>query len=102
MLIGNSNNRRCTKEQKESKVKELDKCIELLKKNGYVAMYSDESDEEYQTMYKDDGKTSSIDLNEEEIVFIGDEGDWLHLPCNYYALIGALIHFSQIGVGYRH
>lgn len=84
-------------------MKEIDKCINFLKKNGYIKMHDDNDDcEEYQTMYKENKDVSSIDINEDEIVFVSDEGDWLHIPCNYYALIGACIHFSQIGIGYKH
>ena len=84
-------------------MKEIDKCINFLAKNGYIKMYDDNDDcEEYQTMYKENENVSSIDINEDGIVFVSDEGDWLHIPCNYYALIGACIHFSQIGIGYKH
>ena len=82
-------------------MKEVDRCIEFLEKNDYIKMYSDDSKEEYQTLYQDNGNISSIDLNEDEIVFVDGSGDWLYLPCNYYALIGALLHFSQISVGYK-
>ena len=82
-------------------MKEVDRCIEFLEKNDYIKMYSDDSKEEYQTLYWDNGNISSIDLFEDEIVFVDGSGDWLHLPCNYYALIGALLHFSQISIGYK-
>lgn len=81
--------------------KELDKCIQFLEKNGYIKLHDDNDDyHEYQSMYKDG--VSSIDLNEDEIVFISDAGDWLHILCNYYALIGACIHHRQIGIGYKY
>ena len=84
-------------------MKELDKCIKFLKDNGYIKLHDNLNDcEEYQTMCKDNNEVMGIDLNEDEIVFISDEGDWLHIPCNYYALIGACIHYSQLGVGYKH
>lgn len=78
-------------------MKELDRCIEFLKLNGYA---EEDANEEFLTMCKESEELFAIDLNESEIVLVDGDGDWLHLPCNYYALIGALIYFSQIGVGY--
>jgi len=81
-------------------MKQIDKCISFLMKNGYESYGNIE--DEFQTMHKDNLDLMSIDINDEEIVFIDGNGDFLHLPCNLYALIGALIHFSQISVGYSH
>ena len=77
-------------------MEQLEKCIKFLENNGYSKQ---DSEEEFQSMVK--ANVSRIDLNENEIVFIDDIGDWIHLPCNYYALIGALIHYSQLGIGYK-
>lgn len=71
--------------------------IPFLKKNGY----KEESDKggEYRSFFK--GDLCAIDIGVDEIVFIDDTGDFLHLPLNYYALIGALIHFRQLSVNYK-
>jgi len=75
------------------------KCKDFLLNNGYTEYISDPAYLSFEHISK---SVSLIDILEEEIVFISDEGDWLHIPINYYALIGSLIHFSQIGIGYKH
>jgi hypothetical protein len=79
---------------------ELDKCIKFLEANGYINVTDGFSEEGYKSMYKENADVSAIDLNDDEIVFLSDAGDWLHIPCNYYALIGAMIQFRQIDVGF--
>lgn len=70
--------------------------IEFLLKNGYKEDI--EKGAEYRSFFKNG--LSSIDVNNDEIVFIGEEGDWLHIPANYYALIGALLHHRQMATNY--
>ena len=70
--------------------------IDFLIKNGYKE--DTEEGAEYRSFFKDG--LSSIDVNSDEIVFIGEEGDWLHIPVNYYALIGALLHHRQLATNY--
>lgn len=70
--------------------------IEFLLKNRYKE--DTEKGAEYRSFFKDG--LSSIDINSDEIVFIGEEGDWLHIPVNYYALIGALLHHRQLATNY--
>jgi hypothetical protein len=83
-------------------MKEIEKCINFLKNNGYKRLNLEaESGSEYQSFIHKKN-ISDIDISENEIVFINDNGDWLHIPCNYFALIGACIHYSQIGIGYKH
>ena len=67
---------------------EIKKCIEFLENNGYKKIDEDE----YISMVKDG--VSSIDIGNNEIVFIGNDGDWLHIPLNRYALFGAMYHFK--------
>lgn len=74
---------------------ELNKCVEFLLKNG--AKFIEQSDD-YMS-YDFDGY--GIDLCEDEIVFIGDIGDFAHIKCSYYELIGFMIDKSFIGVGYK-
>jgi hypothetical protein len=75
-----------------------EKCIDFLKANGWKEDSEPESD--YRSFYKKN--VNAIDVSDDEIVLLDDTGDYLHLPVNYYALIGALIHHSQIGIGYKH
>ncbi len=65
--------------------------------NGYKEDFDNES--EMITFHKEG--VSSIDFNEEEIVLIGEQGDWLHLPLSMYALLGALLHFRQLAIDYK-
>ena len=74
----------------------MKKIISFLTRNGYKE--DSENVAEYRSFFKDD--LCSIDINKNEIVFIGEEGDWLHIPLNYYALIGALLHHRQLGTNY--
>ena len=74
----------------------MKRIIEFLTKNGYKE--DSEKVAEYRSFFKDN--LSSIDINKDEIVFIGEEGDWLHIPLNYYALIGVLLHHRQLGTNY--
>lgn len=78
---------------------DLEKCENFLNVNGYIPMYDEDAlkdGQDYQTYYKDSETLFSIDINDEEIVFIDDFGDFLHLPVNFYCLLGALIHYRQI------
>lgn len=78
---------------------EKKRCIIFLEQNGWT-WDIDTLKEEYLTCYKDG--YYSVDLNENEIVIIADIGDILHLPMNYYALVGALIEFRQIDCGFKN
>lgn len=40
----------------------------------------------------------NIDVDDTEIVFIDDTGDFLHIPINIYALKGALLLNHQINI----
>ena len=62
---------------------ERQKIHNFLKKNGW--QYN-EKDEEY-SHYDCDGRVS-VDVGNDEIVFVGDIGDFAHIPLNYYALVG--------------
>lgn len=74
----------------------MKKITDFLIKNGYKE--DSENGAEYKSFFKNG--LSSIDVNDDEIVFIGEEGDWLHIPSNYYALIGALVHYRQMSFSY--
>lgn len=73
-----------------------EKCFQFLEKNGWEA--TDEGKD-----YVCFGKEGSVGVHIEpdSIVLIGDEGDFLHLPLNKYALIGALIEYRQLPINYK-
>lgn len=72
--------------------------IEFLLKNGYT---QDSDDVNYEYISFNKSGVSSIHISEDDIVFVDNSGDWLHIPLNYYALIGALIDFRQIAINYE-
>ena len=76
---------------------QFEKCKKFLELNEYE---TGEINEDYTSMHHNDGVC--LDLSENEIVFIGEDGDFLHIPCDYYALIGALIHLKAITLEYNH
>jgi hypothetical protein len=76
--------------------KELFRCGAFLHANGWK--YSSEAGSEYKHFYKDG--CIGVDVSDKEIVFIGENGDFLHLPVNYYALLGALMDQRQIACDY--
>ena len=74
---------------------ELEKCIELLERNGYKK--NDIGKNEFQRMEKEN--LAFIDLSKKEIAFFYEGGsNILHLPCKYFILIGALVRLKQISV----
>jgi hypothetical protein len=74
----------------------MNKIIDFIKSNGYKE--ETEKNSEYRSFFKEG--VSSIDISNDEIVLIGEQGDWLHLPINYYSLLGALIHHRQLACDY--
>jgi hypothetical protein len=50
--------------------------------------------DEYQT-YAKDGEFD-IDINDDEIVFLDETGDFLHIPATYYGLIGVMVSYRMI------
>lgn len=76
----------------------LKRCIKFLESNGWAANYEPENEDEFLSLMKDE--CIGIDINKYEIVLIDGTGDFLHLPLNYYALVGALIEYRQIAINY--
>ena len=72
--------------------------IKFLLNNGY-SQDIDDSDNEV-TTFTSNAKLMTVEVWDEEIVFIDGTGDFLHLPLNYYALIGGLMEFRQIAINY--
>lgn len=73
-----------------------DRIVDFLLKNNYSK--NGDLGDEYMSFEK--MGVSSIHISSNEIVFVDETGDWLYIPLNYYALIGALIEFRQIAINY--
>ena len=43
----------------------------------------------------------AIEVTLDGIVLLDDTGDFLHLPLNYYALIGVLLEYRQLPINYK-
>lgn len=76
---------------------EFKKCKDFLELNG--AKFIDKDDEYYN--YDFDGYRICLALDNSEIIFIGDSGDFAHINLSYYELVGFMIDKSFIGVGYK-
>jgi len=69
--------------------KELKRCKQFLTENGWKL---DNDDEDYESYYK--AMCPTVDISKDAIFFVSDNGDYLYLPVNYYALIGGLIEYQ--------
>ena len=75
---------------------QIQRCIQFLLINKYKI---EEISDEGISFFKDD--LCCVDLCNHEIVLIDDTGDFLHLPLNYYTLIGVLIELRQLPINYK-
>ncbi len=76
---------------------EAESCIRLLLANcGEFELFEEES--KIMTFTFDGYQ---IDFTEDEIVFIGEDGDFEHLKIDYYTLLGYMIHTSFLSVGFK-
>lgn len=78
--------------------KQLGRCKQFLLENGWK-LDADESYNGYYPFYKQG--FLSIDISEDELVFIGDSGDFLHRPIDYYTLVGVLLEHRQLPINYK-
>ena len=77
--------------------KERRKCEEFLLFNGWEKEIEENSEF---THYNKLG-AFSVDIGKDEIVFIGDIGDFESIPINYYCLIGALLEFYGFCIDFK-
>ena len=74
-----------------------DKIINLLLNNGYTEIAGSSNIIDYRTFIKKGA--DSVCFNKKEVILVNSiVGDWLHLPYNYYALLGALMHHRELFV----
>lgn len=76
--------------------KEYKRCCGFLTKNGFDIS---SRDGDYISFCR--SGSIGVDISYDDIVFIDDRGDFLHLPLNYYSLVGAMIEFKQLGFAYN-
>jgi len=74
---------------------EYEKCKKFIKLNGGVEL--DPSDDCIHYDFHGYG----IDINNEEIVFINDTGDFKTIKTSYYELLGYMLHSSMLGIGFK-
>jgi len=75
--------------------REIGRCKRFLNANGWEYLPGDPGAYHVPESF-------SIELNsgDDEIVFVNDTGDFLHLPLNYYALVGALVELRALKANY--
>lgn len=75
--------------------------IDFIEKNGWIEDKKEQT-EEYKTFYKEDN--ICIDINGNEIVLVGDSGDFLHMGINsmtIYTLLGYFIQHHILAMDYK-
>ena len=75
------------------------KCAMLLILNGWHKQSVEGCHEMF--VHPDNLVTVELSKEDEEMTFLDESGDFLHLPRCEYALLGALIHFKQLAVNYK-
>ena len=81
-------------------MREINHITKFLELNGYTKEKEKQLDTEILRFIK--GNLSVIEINDDEVVFIDDNGDFLHLPINFYCVLGALIHIRELPVNYNY
>ena len=74
--------------------------IEFIEANGWAK--SPDSSDEYLSFNK--LNHYDIDIGNDEVVLVDETGDFMHLPYKaytLYTLLGVLLHFKQITMGYK-
>lgn len=78
--------------------KERQRCIEFLKQNGWKLVSPQYENDDYDSYFKED--SIGVEINDHEMVFIDEFGDFLHSTINYYTLVGVMIECRQVGWNY--
>jgi len=74
---------------------EMDKCIDILGNNGWYI------DVEPGVIHFYDYGRISVEITEDELIFISKEGDFMSRPIDKYTLIGVLVEFHQLPLNYK-
>ena len=75
--------------------------IDFLLLNGYEETTTEHSGPDLRQFARGDNFPIDIITDDPEIVFISEWGDFLHIPYNVYALIGALMQLRQVSISYN-
>ena len=70
---------------------------EFLKSNGYIKDIIDNQEIWHKAGYSD------IDITDDEVVYISDVGDYMHIPINrltVYTMIGFMLVGRQLDIGF--
>jgi hypothetical protein len=70
-------------------------CSDFLKRNGWKMEYSS-----WSWVYHKDGHISVEFNTDDDMIFLGESGDFLHEKTNLYTLIGVLIYHRQLSIGF--
>lgn len=81
-------------------MKEKRRCIEFLKLNGWESCYDDIDPESEFITFNKNG-CISVDVSDSELVFLGESGDFLHRPVDYFTLIGVLVSYRQLAINFN-
>ncbi len=82
---------------------EVEKCKMFLEANGFKYVEGDDVlfvDEDDSFVRYDGPASVEIKNNGSEIVFFDDTGDYAHIICDYYALVGFLICRREISFAF--
>lgn len=77
--------------------------IEFIKSNGWTETTHPTPTVEFRNFVKED--CYDIDISSSEIVLVDETGDFMHIRMKLYAiytLLGFLIHYNQITMGYNY
>lgn len=79
--------------------KEKKRCIDFLKLNGWESCFDDiDLTSEFITFNKKG--CISVDVSDSELVFLGESGDFLHRPIDYYTLVGVMVSYRQLSLNF--
>ena len=79
----------------------MKRIIRFIEANGWS--FNGDDDSEYQSFVKNG--CYGIDVSKDEIVMIDETGDFMHIAftgVEHYTLLGVLIHYNQITMGYNY
>lgn len=82
--------------------KEVKRCKDLIISNGGQFTYEEFLDDElYFEAYDLNEYGITFSPQDNSITFIDEQGDFAEISVNYYELLGFLLHWSFIGIGFK-
>lgn len=80
---------------------DIEDCANFLIKNGFSEITDREKNGNIRSFYKEGCIGIDLDEEDDEIVLINDSGDFFHAEANYFTLLGALLHYRQLGFNFK-